>query len=64
MVSAPVATLVFSTGDVVEVDRAVLVGRAPEARRYASHEQPRTVATTTPTTLASWAYDTLRPLLR
>ncbi len=27
-------------------------------------EQPRTVRTTTPTTLAAWAYDVLRPLLR
>jgi uncharacterized protein YbjT (DUF2867 family) len=27
-------------------------------------EQPRDVTTTTPTTLAGWAYDTLRPLLR
>ncbi len=27
-------------------------------------EQPRDVTTTTPTTLASWAYDALRPLLR
>lgn len=26
-------------------------------------EQPRTVSTTTPTTLASWAYDVLRPRL-
>ncbi|MFI1602636.1 NAD(P)H-binding protein [Streptomyces griseofuscus] len=26
-------------------------------------EQPRTVRTTTPTTLASWAYDVLRPLI-
>lgn len=27
-------------------------------------EQPRTVHTTTPTTLAAWAYDELRPALR
>jgi hypothetical protein len=26
-------------------------------------EQPRTVRTTTPTTLAAWAYDVLRPQL-
>ena len=26
-------------------------------------EQPRTVATTTPTTLRAWAYEVLRPLL-
>ncbi|WP_245623213.1 hypothetical protein [Spirillospora albida] len=27
-------------------------------------EQPRDLITTTPTTLAGWAYTTLRPLLR
>lgn len=41
--SRPVARLVFSTGEVVDVDRAILVGRAPEARRFASHDQPRLV---------------------
>lgn len=41
--SRPVARLVFSTGEVVDVDRAILVGRAPEARRFTSHDQPRLV---------------------
>ena len=61
VVSAPVATLVFSTGDVVEVDRAVLVGRAPEARRFASHEQPRTVAVLSPHQEISSTHLEIRP---
>ncbi|MGD9959158.1 FHA domain-containing protein [Nocardioides sp.] len=40
---APVAVLSFSSGEVIEVDRAILVGRAPEARRFASTEQPMLV---------------------
>jgi hypothetical protein len=32
-------------------------------QRGVTPEQPRTVLTTTPTTLAGWAYATLRPLL-
>ena len=61
VVSAPVATLVFSTGDVVEVDRAVLVGRAPEARRFASHEQPRTVSVMSPQQEISSTHLEIRP---
>jgi FHA domain len=30
----PVARLIFSSGEAVEVDRPVVVGRSPEARRY------------------------------
>jgi hypothetical protein len=30
----PVARLIFSSGETVEVDRPVVVGRSPEARRY------------------------------
>ena len=61
VVPAPVATLVFSTGDVVEVDRVVLVGRAPEARRFASHEQPRTVAVMSPHQEISSTHLEIRP---
>jgi hypothetical protein len=43
VLAAPVARLTFSTGEVVEVDRTVVVGRAPEARRFTSTEQPRLV---------------------
>ena len=46
-VDRPVAKLVFSSGETVEVDRAVLVGRAPEARRTSS-EQPRLVTVPSP----------------
>ncbi len=42
--SRPVARLVFSSGDDVLVDRSVLVGRAPEARRHTQTEEPRLVA--------------------
>jgi pSer/pThr/pTyr-binding forkhead associated (FHA) protein len=47
VVARPVARLVFSSGETVEVDRAVLVGRAPEAQR-ASSEHPRLVTVTSP----------------
>jgi pSer/pThr/pTyr-binding forkhead associated (FHA) protein len=47
VVARPVARLVFSSGETVEVDRAVLVGRAPEAKR-ASSEQPRLVTVPSP----------------
>ncbi len=43
VVSRPVARLVLSTGETVDVDRAVIIGRAPEARRFPSTEQPRLV---------------------
>lgn len=39
----PVARLSFSSGDAVDVDRAVVVGRAPEARRATSPGEPRLV---------------------
>lgn len=39
-VTAPVAKLLISDGQTIVVDRVVLVGRAPEARRFTSTEQP------------------------
>lgn len=42
-VTRPVAMLVISNGESVEVDRVVLIGRAPEARRFTATEQPRLV---------------------
>jgi hypothetical protein len=39
-VTAPVAKLLISDGQSIVVDRVVLVGRAPEARRFTSTEQP------------------------
>ena len=47
-ITRPVARLVFSSGQTVEVDRATLVGRAPEARRFPSTEQPRLVTVPSP----------------
>ena len=47
VVARPVARLVFSSGETVEVDRTVLVGRAPEAER-ASSENPRLVTVPSP----------------
>ena len=43
-----VAKLVVSNGETVDVDRVVLVGRAPEARRFTSTEQPRLVTVPSP----------------
>ncbi|NYJ02751.1 hypothetical protein HNR19_003449 [Nocardioides thalensis] len=38
--AAPVAKLLISDGQTIMVDRVVLIGRAPEARRFSSTEQP------------------------
>lgn len=57
----PVARLVFSSGDDVEVDRAVLVGRAPEARRFASGDQPRLVPVSSPAQEISSTHLEIRP---
>jgi hypothetical protein len=61
LVSRPVAALVFSTGDVVAVDRTVLVGRAPEARRFASHDQPHVVTVPSPHQEISSTHLEIRP---
>ena len=61
VVSHPVASLIFSTGDVVAVDRTVLVGRAPEARRFASHDQPHVVTVASPQQEISSTHLEIRP---
>jgi hypothetical protein len=61
VVPEPVASLVFSTGDGVAVDRAVLVGRAPEARRFASHDQPHVVTVPSPHQEISSTHLEIRP---
>jgi hypothetical protein len=61
VVSEPVAALLFSTGDVVAVDRTVLVGRAPEARRFASHDQPHVVTVPSPHQEISSTHLEIRP---
>lgn len=57
----PVARLVVSSGDTVDVDRAVIVGRAPEARRFPSHEQPRLVTVPSPAQEISSTHLEVRP---
>lgn len=57
----PVARLVFSTGETVEVDRAVLVGRAPEPRRNTTTEQPRLVTVPSPQQEISSTHLEIRP---
>jgi hypothetical protein len=59
--SVPVARLVFSSGETVDVDRAVLVGRAPEARRFTSNEQPRLVTVPSPNQEISSTHLEVRP---
>jgi hypothetical protein len=48
VVDRAVARLVFSTGETVEVDRPVLIGRAPEPGRSPSSEEPRLVTVPSP----------------
>jgi hypothetical protein len=59
--AVPVARLVFSNGDSVDVDRAILVGRAPEARRFTSAEQPRLVTVPSPNQEISSTHLEVRP---
>ena len=61
VLAVPVAKLTFSSGDVVEVDRAVIVGRAPEARRFTSTEQPRLVTVPSPNQEISSTHLEIRP---
>jgi hypothetical protein len=57
----PVARLVMSHGETVDVDRAILVGRAPEARRFPSSEQPRLVTVPSPQQEISSTHLEIRP---
>lgn len=61
VVSRPVATLVLSTGEVVEVDRTIIIGRAPEARRLASSDQPHLVTVASPHHEISSTHLEIRP---
>lgn len=56
-----VAKLVFSSGETVDVDRAILVGRSPEARRFASGDQPRLVPVPSPQQEISSTHLEVRP---
>ena len=57
----PVARLVLSSGDTIDVDRAILLGRAPEARRFASTDQPRLVTVPSPNHEISSTHLEIRP---
>ena len=59
--AAPVARLVVSHGEEVEVDRVVLVGRAPEARRFTATELPRLLAVPSPQQEISSTHLEVRP---
>jgi hypothetical protein len=57
-----VARLQLSTGELVNVDRLVLVGRSPDARRFAdAGEQPRLVAVESPHQEISATHLEVRP---
>lgn len=60
-VVAPVARLVVSSGETVEVDRVVLIGRAPEARRFTTTDQPRLVTVPSPLHEISSTHIEIRP---
>jgi hypothetical protein len=57
----PVARLLFSGGQSVEVDRPVVVGRAPSASRLGPDEEPRLVTVTSPQKEVSATHLEVRP---
>jgi hypothetical protein len=59
--SAAVARLIFSSGDVVDVDRVVVVGRAPDAGRVSGEEQVRLVSVPSPHQEISSTHVEIRP---
>jgi hypothetical protein len=60
-VTVPVARLLISNGDVVDVDRATVIGRAPETRRFNETEQPRLVTVPSPHLEISSTHIEVRP---
>ncbi len=60
-VTVPVARLLISNGDVIDVDRAVVIGRAPEARRFNDTEQPLLVTVPSPHLEISSTHLEVRP---
>ena len=55
------AKLIISNGETIEVDRVVLIGRAPEARRFTSTDQPRLVTVPSPLHEISSTHVEVRP---
>jgi FHA domain-containing protein len=60
-VSGPVARLTFSSGETVDVDGPVLVGRAPQSGRSGSPGQPRLVTVPSPHLEISSTHLEVRP---
>ena len=60
-VTRPVAKLVISNGETIDVDRVVLIGRAPEARRFTSTEQPTLITVPSPMHEISSTHVEVRP---
>jgi hypothetical protein len=61
VLAAPAARLTFSSGEVVLVDRVVVVGRAPELRPFSSVEQPHLVTVPSPHQEISSTHVEIRP---
>jgi hypothetical protein len=57
----PVAKLEFSHGERVDVDRVVIIGRAPEAGRFSLAEQPLLVTVPSPHQEISSTHVEVRP---
>ncbi len=57
----PVARLIFSSGEVVDVDRAVVIGRAPDHGRLGDDEQTRLVTVPSPHQEISSTHLEIRP---
>jgi hypothetical protein len=57
----PVARLLLPDGETVDVDRSVLVGRAPEASRIVTEGEPRLVAVASPHQEVSSTHLEVRP---
>ena len=56
-----VVRLIFSSGEVVDVDRAIVVGRAPDAGRVGGEEQVRLVTVPSPHQEISSTHLEIRP---
>lgn len=57
----PVARLEFSHGEVVDVDRVVIIGRAPESGRFSANEMPVLVTVPSPHQEISSTHVEVRP---
>ncbi len=57
----PVARLIFSTGEEVDVDRAIVIGRAPDHGRVGEDEQTRLVTVPSPHQEISSTHLEIRP---